>query len=61
MDKLVLEIHKSTPITSELVRISEEARNKVREIQIETGLSASVIVSKMILFAAENYVIKEVK
>ncbi|WP_432352965.1 hypothetical protein [Anaerotruncus rubiinfantis] len=60
MDKLVLEVHKSSVIKSNIVRLPDEAIRTIQVIQLETGLSASFIVSQMIQFAKDKIEIKEV-
>lgn len=60
MDKLVLEVHKSSVIKSNIVRLPDEAIRTIQVIQLETGLSASFIVSQMIQFSKDKIEIKEV-
>ena len=59
-DKFILEVHKAALITNSIVRITDEAAEVVKQVQRETGLSATQIISKMILFAAERLEVKEV-
>lgn len=59
-DKFILEVHKSALITSNIVRINDEAAEVVKQVQRETGLPAMQIISKMILFAAERLEVKEI-
>ena len=58
-DRLILEIHKQAA-ASNVVKIRPEAREILQSIQLETGLSATYIVSEMIKFAADKIEIKEV-
>ena len=59
-DRLVFEVHSYTPITSNLVRVSEPARKVLNEIQSETGLSARAIVSQMVIWCSDKIEIKEI-
>lgn len=47
MDKLILTVHRSSTITSNLVRLPDDAIEIVRQIQLESGLSASSIVAQI--------------
>lgn len=58
-ERLVLEIHRPVS-TSNVVKIRPEARDILTQIQAETGLSATYIVSEMIKFSADKIEIKEV-
>ena len=58
-DKLVLKVHKPVS-TSNVVKIRPDAREVLSQIQTETGLSATYIVSEMIKFAADKIEIMEV-
>lgn len=60
MDKLILKVHKSAVITSNLVRLPDDAIAIIQALQLETGLSASKIVSEMIKFSRDRIEIKEV-
>ena len=59
-DKLILEVHKSAVITSNIVRLSDEAILQIKQIQAATGFPASQLVSKMVMYAAERIEIKEI-
>lgn len=59
-DKLVLTVHKSSIITSNLVRLPDNAVEIVRQIQLESGLSASSIVAQILRWAQNKVEIKEV-
>lgn len=61
MDKLVFykPAPKGTSAASTIIRVSGEAYNAIAAIEAETGLSISYIASQMILFAAQNAVVKE--
>ena len=48
MDKLILTVHRSSTITSNLVRLPDDAIEIVRQIQLESGLSASSIVAQIL-------------
>jgi hypothetical protein len=56
---LILEVHK-TQTNGNVVKIRPDAREVLRSIQRETGLSATYIVSEMIKFAADKIEIREV-
>ena len=60
MEKMILKIHKSEPIGGDIVRINKEAAELVKQMQIETGLPASKIVSECIRFASQHYEVLEV-
>ena len=60
MDKMILKVHKAKPISGEVVRISKDAAELVMQMQIETGLPASRIISECIMFAARNYEVMEI-
>ncbi len=60
MKKMVLTVHKAEPIGSGIVRISKDAAELVKQMQIETGLPASKIVSECIKFSSQNYEVLEV-
>ena len=55
MDKLILDIDRKT-VKSGLVRLSPEAFELVQQIQEETGLTASKIVSEFVKFGSKNFV-----
>ena len=54
-NKLILSADKK-PIKSGLVRLSPEAFEIVQQIQEETGLTASKIVSEFVKFGSKNFV-----
>lgn len=58
--KIVLEIHKPTPITVDRVRIDDEALRVLQELQRETGLPARRIASELIKQGAKFIEVKEV-
>lgn len=60
MDKMVLKVHKVTPVKGEIIRIHQDAVNIINQLQVLTGLPASVIASECIRFAGQNYEIKEI-
>ena len=60
MKKMVLTVHKAEPIGSGIVRINKDAAELVKQMQIETGLPASKIVSECIKFASQHYEVLEV-
>lgn len=60
MDKLVFKVFKYEEPCGDVVRISKDAREVVNQIQRETGLPASKIVSECIRFISERYEVKEV-
>ena len=59
-DNLILEVHKCPEITSNIVRIQDSAIEVVKALQRESGLSASSIVSKIIIWSQDKIEIKEV-
>ena len=59
MEKMILPVHKAEPIESEVIRVSKEAQELVKQMQIETGLPASKIVSECIKFASQHYEVLE--
>lgn len=62
-DKFVLKVHKIQTLGGNnraIIRIDENAFNRVLELQRETGLSAKHIVSEMIRFASERVEIREI-
>lgn len=60
MDKLILTVHRSPAITSNLVRLPDDAIEIVRQIQLESGLSASSIVAQILRWAQNRVEIKEI-
>ena len=60
MDKLILTVHRSSTITSNLVRLPDDAIEIVRQIQLESGLSASSIVAQILRWAQNRVEIKEI-
>ncbi len=54
MEKLKITIHKPEQITSNLVRLTDEAVAKIKEIQRMTGISARQFVSELILHYADE-------
>lgn len=60
MDKLILTAHRSSTITSNLVRLPDDAIEIVRQIQLESGLSASSIVAQILRWAQNRVEIKEI-
>lgn len=54
MDKLILTVHRSSTITSNLVRLPDDAIEIVRQIQLESGLSASSIVAQILTLGAKQ-------
>lgn len=60
MDKLILTVHRSSIITSNLVRLPDDAVEIVRQIQLESGLSASSIVAQILRWAQNKVEIKEI-
>lgn len=60
MDKLILTEHRSSTITSNLVRLPDDALEIVRQIQLESGLSASSIVAQILRWAQNRVEIKEI-
>ena len=60
-EKMILEIHEAEPIKGGVVRIHKEAQEIVHQLQTETGLTASKIVSECIKFASQHYEIREHK
>lgn len=59
-DKLCIKIHRSNVITSNLVRLPNDAIQIVRSLQRESGLSASSIVAQIIRWAQDRIEIQEV-
>lgn len=59
-DKLKFEVHKSTLMTADHVRIDDEACEIVRQAQRATGLPARTIVSRMIKYCADKWEVVEV-
>ena len=53
-DKLCIKIHRSNVITSNLVRLPNDAIQIVRSLQRESGLSASSIVAQIIRWAQDR-------
>lgn len=60
MNKMILKVHKSEPIGSDIVRINKDAAEIIKQMQIETGLPASKIVSECIRYASQYYEVLEV-
>ena len=60
MDKLILTVQRSSTITSNLVRLPDDAIEIVRQIQLESGLSASSIVAQILRWAQNRVEIKEI-
>ena len=60
-EKMILEIHEAEPIKGEVVRIHKETLDIVQQLQAETGLTASKIISECIKFASQHYEIREHK
>ena len=59
MDKCILVIGKFKPSDSKIVRLRPEAMKIIRQLQCETGLSASYIVGEMIQFCKDRIEIRE--
>lgn len=59
-DKLCIKIHRSNVITSNLVRLPNDAIQIVRSLQRESSLSASSIVAQIIRWAQDRIEIQEV-
>lgn len=59
-NKMVLKVHKVTPIRGGIVRIHPDTVDIIHQMQAETGLTVSSIVSECIRFASQNYEIKEI-
>lgn len=61
MEKCILVMHKPKPLSMETVRLRPDAAEIIRQIQCETGLSASYIIGEMIKFCEDKIEIKEVQ
>lgn len=61
MDKCVLVMRNSKPLSLETVKLRPDAAEIVRQIQCETGLSASYIIGEMVKFCEDKIEIKEVQ
>lgn len=59
-DRLILEVHRYAPITSNLVRLPDDVIGIIKSIQIESGLSASSIVSQIVRWAQDKIEIRVV-
>jgi len=59
-EKMIIKVHKLSPITGNVVRITDEAMHRIIELQKETGLSARHIISEMILFSADRVEVVEI-
>lgn len=59
-DKVIFQVHKTEPITGEMLRLNRKTKNYINELRKVTGLPAIVIVEKALEFAVENYEIQEV-
>lgn len=59
-NKMVLKVHRVVPIKGGIVRIHQDTVDIIHQMQAETGLPVSVLVSECIRFASQNYEIKEV-
>lgn len=57
---LVIKLHKTTVITGNIVRITDEAVTKVQEVQRVNGLSATQFISQLILHYADEIVFEEI-
>ena len=60
MGKLILKVHGSALITSNIVRVSDASVEKIRSVQRASGLPATTIVNQMIDFALERLEIKNI-
>lgn len=60
MDKFIIQTYQSNVMTGNIVRLTDEAAQTIRQIQRECGISARRLVSEMIRFAAERLEIREV-
>lgn len=59
-EKIILEIHKITPITVDRVRIDDEALEVLQGLQLETGLHARYIASELIKQGSKFIEVKEI-
>ena len=59
-EKMILEIYEAEPIRGGVVRIRKEALDIVQQLQAETGLTASKIISECIKFASQHYEVKKI-
>ena len=59
-EKIILEIYEAEPIKGGVVRIRKEALDIVQQLQAETGLTASKIISECIKFASQHYEVKKI-
>lgn len=60
-NKIVLNVYRPEKGVCGVVRLSEEAERRVKQLQRETGLSAKYIVSKIIIQGFDLVEIKEEK
>lgn len=60
MDKCVLVMHKPKVLSLETVKLRPDSAEIIRQIQCETGLSASYIIGEMVKFCEDKIEIKEV-
>lgn len=60
-NKIVLNVYRPDKNVCGVVRLSEEAERRVKQIQRETGLSAKYIVSQIIIQGFDLVEIKEEK
>ena len=60
-NKIVLNVYRPEKGVCDVVRLSEEAERRVKQLQRETGLSAKYIVSQIIIQGFDLIEIKEEK
>ena len=62
MDKLIIPIHRpSRTQVGDIIRIDDEAREAILQLQRESGLSIKKLASELIKYAATRTEFKEIK
>ena len=58
-DTIKFKVHKSCLMTADHVKIDPQAKEIIRQVQRETGLTARTIVSNMVKFCADKWEVVE--
>ena len=58
-ETIKFKVHKADLMTADHVKIDDEAKEIIRQVQRETGLTARTIVSRMIKFCEDKWEVTE--
>jgi hypothetical protein len=59
-ETIKFKVHKADLMTADHVKIDDEAKEIIRQVQRETGLTARTIVSRMIKFCKDKWEVAEI-